>query len=86
MIRPEVENIMLIKEGKVVHTRFVPKSVNFFPNCRLALVVKLAVIMGVIWTCEVTTAFFSDMRNYSNFTKKLEIFLDSVTCLQGKHQ
>lgn len=50
---------------------------------RLALVVKLAVIMGVVWTCEVTTAFFPNMHNYNNFTKKLEIFMDSITCLQG---
>ncbi|KAL1490637.1 hypothetical protein ABEB36_013298 [Hypothenemus hampei] len=49
---------------------------------RLLLVIKLAVIMGIIWIGEVTSAFF-DMSSYSTFTKYLEVVLDTFTCLQG---
>ncbi|XP_066155954.1 G-protein coupled receptor Mth2-like [Euwallacea fornicatus] len=49
---------------------------------RLVLVVKLAVIMGIVWTCEVATAFFDNMKEME-FTRKLEIVMDTITCLQG---
>ncbi|CAG9767920.1 unnamed protein product [Ceutorhynchus assimilis] len=50
---------------------------------KLGLIVKLATIMGIIWVFEVTTAFFTNMRTFNEFTKNLEIVLDTITCLQG---
>ncbi|XP_060518274.1 G-protein coupled receptor Mth2-like [Cylas formicarius] len=49
---------------------------------RLSLIIKLAVIMGVIFVFEVISAFF-DMNKISSFTKNFEIVMDTITCLQG---
>ncbi|KAF7272782.1 hypothetical protein GWI33_014455 [Rhynchophorus ferrugineus] len=50
---------------------------------RLALILKLAVIMGLIWFTELLTTFFNNMESYSGFSKTLEIILDTITCSQG---
>ncbi|XP_030751051.1 G-protein coupled receptor Mth2-like [Sitophilus oryzae] len=50
---------------------------------RLTLLVKLAVVMGIIWLVELLQNFFKNMISYSEFTKTLEIVLDTITCCQG---
>ncbi|ENN77305.1 hypothetical protein D910_08879 [Dendroctonus ponderosae] len=49
---------------------------------KLGLIVKLAVIMGVVWILETTSAFFPDLKD-GQFTMILEIIIDNIICLQG---
>lgn len=70
--------------NKMNHSSKSTESQKFSVNKeRLILIIKLAIIMGFFWIFEVTTAFFSNMKKYSTFTKQLEVIFDNITCLQG---
>lgn len=73
---------MIIKEGKCLSLFDKRKTL---PNSyfRLALVVKLAIIMGITWTREVIGAFF-DGKKVDKIYHIFELFMDFIICLQGE--